>query len=106
MTLRAVHAEQEPIAAIRGCRIDPERGVLLIGDKPQFPIYQGVRVECPHGQPPHAGNPLTVGDHGATVPPRHSAWQRRFHAAGPGAPSQYRPCKARRYSSHRVLRWL
>jgi hypothetical protein len=45
-------------------------------------IYQGVRVECPHGQPPHTGNPLAVGEHGATVPPRHSAWQRPLHAAG------------------------
>jgi hypothetical protein len=82
MTCRAVHAEQKPPAAISGRRIDPERGVLLISNKPQFPIYQGVRVECPHGQPPHAGNPLAVGDHGATVPPRHSAWQRPLPAAG------------------------
>jgi hypothetical protein len=49
MTCRAVYAEQEPVTAITGCRIDPERGVLLISDKPQFPIYQGVRVERSHG---------------------------------------------------------
>ena len=47
MTCRAAHPEQEPITAIGGCRIDPERGVILVSDKPQLPIYQGIRVECP-----------------------------------------------------------
>jgi hypothetical protein len=39
MACRAVHAEQEPITAISGRGIDPERGVLLICDKPQLPVY-------------------------------------------------------------------
>jgi hypothetical protein len=76
MACRAVHAEQEPVTAIRGCRIDPERRVLLISDKPQLAIYQWIRVECPHSQPPHTGNPLAVRDHGVNIPSRHSARQR------------------------------
>jgi hypothetical protein len=56
-----VHAEQEPITAVGSRRIDPEGGVLLIGDKPQLTVCQGIRIERSHGQSPHARNPLSVG---------------------------------------------
>jgi hypothetical protein len=39
MACRAVHAEQEPVTVISGRGIDPERGILLIGDTPQLPVY-------------------------------------------------------------------
>ena len=82
MTGWAVHPEQEPITAIGGCRIDPERGVLLISDKPQLRIYQGIRIECPHSHPPHTRNPLVVRGHGATVPRWHSAGNGIYPATG------------------------
>src|SRR5689334_3384203 len=82
MTDRAVQAQQEPVTAIRGPRSDPERGVLLISDTPQLPTDQRIRLERPHGHPPHPGNPPPIRHYDATVPPQGSAWQR---PAGPAA---------------------
>src|SRR5580693_2463958 len=41
-------------------------------------------IDRAEGHPPHAGNPLAIRQHGATVPPQHSAWQR---PAAPAATS-------------------
>jgi hypothetical protein len=61
VTCRAVHAEQETITTTMvGCRLDPKRGVLPVGDQPQFRISQRVCAEGPHGQVPQAGNLLAV----------------------------------------------
>jgi hypothetical protein len=73
VTGRPVHAEQETITPIEGCRIDPKRRVLPVSDKPQLRISQGVRAEGSHGQVPHAGNLLAAREHGA---PSHAGTAR------------------------------
>ena len=96
VTCRAVHTQQEPVTAIRGCRVDPERGVLLIGDKPQPRICQGIRVKCPHGisaiydaagrvlaRASSFDGPVSLV---ADVPPEARCPRRTFHPVGQPAP--------------------
>jgi hypothetical protein len=73
VTGRAVYAEQKTITTTGGCRIDPERGVFPMSDKPQLRISQGVCVKGSHGQVPHAGNLLAIREHGA---PSHAGTAR------------------------------
>ena len=60
-----MYPEQKTIRAVGGHRVDPERGVLAVSDKPQLRSIQGVRAERLHGQVPQPGNLLAVRQHGA-----------------------------------------
>jgi hypothetical protein len=62
----AVYPEQEAIRSAGDHRVDPERGVLAVSDKPQLWSNQGVRAERLPGQVPQPGNLLAVRQHGAS----------------------------------------
>jgi hypothetical protein len=55
-----VYPEQKTITAAGDHRVDPERRVLAVSDKPQLRSNQGVRAERLHGQVPQPGNLLVV----------------------------------------------
>ena len=60
MPCRAMHPEQKTITTIDGHRIDPERGVLAVSDKPQLRSNQGVLAQGSDGQVPQPGNLLAI----------------------------------------------
>jgi hypothetical protein len=55
-----VDPEQKTIRTVGDHRVDPERGVLAVSDKPQLRINQRVRAERLPGQVPQPGNLLAV----------------------------------------------
>ncbi len=65
MTLQAVHAKQKTITARGCCRIDPERRVLTMSDKPQLRISQRIGIKGLHRHTPHSGDLRPVREHGA-----------------------------------------
>ena len=69
MPRRPVQAEQEALApAGRRC-VDPEGGVLAVGDEPQPRIDDGIAADRHGGQASQARDLLTLGEHSTVVRP-------------------------------------